>query len=155
MTIKFKFSAKSKEKLVGVHSDLVLVAETALTYSEIDFSVLEGVRTLATQKKYFASGASHTMESRHLTGHAIDVGAYVGNTVRWDLGLYYEIAESCRSASLLHKIPIRWGACWERIDDPHVPLQYLVATYVQRATAKGLRQLIDGPHFELPKGFYP
>ena len=64
---------RSKERLEGVHPDLVSVVERAIEISEMDFFVGEGLRSLERQKKLVASGASRTMNSRHLTGHAVDL----------------------------------------------------------------------------------
>lgn len=38
---KFKLSAASEEKLVGVHADLVKVAHRAIELSVVDFKVIE------------------------------------------------------------------------------------------------------------------
>ena len=70
---KFKLSAASEEKLVGVHADLVKVAHRAIELSVVDFKVIEGKRTLERQKELFAKKATKTMNSRHLTGHAVDL----------------------------------------------------------------------------------
>ena len=80
----FKLGKKSLEKLNGVHPDLVKVVKRAIELTEIDFSVGEGLRTLEKQKEYLAKGATTTLKSRHLTGHAVDLFAFVGKEVRWD-----------------------------------------------------------------------
>lgn len=151
----FRFGAKSDANLIGVHKELVLVARHAISISEIDFGITQGLRTLAEQEKYVAAGASKTMNSRHLTGHAVDVVAFIGRQARWDFELYYKIASAFRTAAQFHRIPIRWGACWERIDNNNSPLEDLVTSYVQRCKSSGRKPLMDGPHFELPKALYP
>lgn len=127
--MSFAFGARSLKRLEGVHPDLVKVMKRAIGYSTIDFTVLEGMRTLATQKKYFASGATRTMNSRHLTGHAVDIAPVIGGKVRWDWPLYYEIAKAVKKAAAELNIPITWGGDW-----------------------KSFR---DGPHWELPWKAYP
>ncbi|UYZ83187.1 hypothetical protein MTZ49_11320 [Entomomonas sp. E2T0] len=77
----FKFSQRSLDKLTGINPDLRKVVDRALQLSTIDFGITEGLRDRATQEKYVASGASQTMNSRHLTGHAVDVVAYVNGKV--------------------------------------------------------------------------
>ena len=125
----FKLGLRSKLRLRGVHPDLVKVVELALTRSEIDFTVLEGLRDRERQKELFAAGASSTMNSRHLTGHAVDLGAWVNGGVRWDWPLYHKIAKTMKSAAAELGITITWGGDW--------------------------RSFPDGPHFELTRGAYP
>lgn len=73
----FALSQKSVDRLAGVHPKLVAVVNLAITISPVDFAVLEGLRTIERQKSLVAAGASKTMRSRHLTGHAVDLGAIV------------------------------------------------------------------------------
>jgi len=61
------------EKLRGVHKALVAVIREAATRSEVPFTVIEGLRSAERQKQLVASGASKTNDSRHLTGHAVDL----------------------------------------------------------------------------------
>lgn len=137
--------ARSLSRLEGVHPDLVRVVKKAAAMSDLDFTVLEGLRTLARQKQLMAQGATRTMNSRHLTGHAVDLGAMVGGAVRWDWGLYLKLAEFVRSASIHENVPIRWGGTWKLLTDIKGPI-----------TAKVLsRSFPDGPHFELPRSAYP
>lgn len=145
----FRLGKRSRANLVGVHPDLVRVAELAITLTSVDFVIYEGRRTTARQAQLVASGASQTMDSRHITGHAIDVAAWLGE-VRWDFGLYVKIAEAFREAADELAVQLEWGACWRRIN--HAPdLQQLVTLYVQRCRDLGKKPFIDGPHFQLPR----
>jgi peptidoglycan L-alanyl-D-glutamate endopeptidase CwlK len=153
--VSFNISARSRERLQGVNRDLVRVVEQAIQITTIDFGVTQGLRTIEQQRKYVASGASATMDSRHLTGHAVDVAAYIGRELRWDFGLYYHIAGAFRQAAKIQAVPIRWGGCWMRLDTTSEPLPAMVARYTESARSQGRRPLIDGPHFELPKALYP
>lgn len=153
----------SESKLVGVHPDLVKVVRYAYDLLQsrntgVGMVVLEGVRTLERQKKLVASGASKTMDSRHLTGHAVDLGATVDGEVRWDWPLYYIIGGVVRETSVHLNIPIVWGAVWDRrIDDltDEGGMQDDVDAYVQRQRALGKKSFLDGPHFQLDKVRYP
>ena len=137
--------ARSLSRLEGVHPDLVRVVKKAAAMSDLDFTVLEGLRTLDRQKQLMAQGATRTMNSRHLTGHAVDLGAMVGGAVRWDWGLYLKLADIMRSASVAENVPIRWGGTWKLLTAIQGPI-----------TAKVLsRSFPDGPHFELPRSAYP
>lgn len=141
----FALGTRSRERLKGVHPDLVRVVERAIQLTEVDFTVLEGLRTAARQQQLVKSGASKTMRSRHLTGHAVDLGALAAGEVRWDWGLYLKIAEAMRTASVETDIPIRWGGTWKLLSAIKGPI-----------TAKVLsRSFPDGPHFELPTTAYP
>ena len=149
----FKLSKRSKGRLSGVHPDLVKVVNRAIEITEVDFGVTEGLRTTERQKELVASGASKTMNSRHITGHAVDLVAYLGNEVRWDMGLYYKIAAAMTQASTELDVPVVWGGCWKllhHVDD----LDAAVAEYVARKRRQGGRALVDGPHFELWREVY-
>lgn len=120
---------RSLSRLNGVHPDLVRVVKRAAAISDMDFTVLEGLRTLARQKQLVAQGASKTMKSRHLTGHAVDLAPLVGGTVRWDWPLYHKMAVIVKQAARDEAVPIEWGGDW--------------------------RTFKDGPHWQLPWGKYP
>lgn len=121
----FKLSKRSNERLSGVHPDLVKVVKRAIELTDVDFTVLEGLRTSERQKQLYDSGASTTMNSRHLTGHAVDLGAYVAGEVRWDWPLYYKIYDAMIEASQELCIPIEWGGNWKSFKDgPHYQLSW-------------------------------
>ena len=73
---------RDKARLAGVHPDLVAVVEAAR--QQVPFIVVEGMRTRERQAQLVKSGASRTMDSRHLTGHAVDLAPTVDGEVRWD-----------------------------------------------------------------------
>lgn len=125
----FRFSQRSEDNLKGVHPDLVRVVRRALTLSEVDFGVIEGLRTMARQQELVKAGASQTMKSRHLTGHAVDLAAFVGGSIRWDWPLYHKIASAMKAAAAAEGVPIEWGGDWKSFK--------------------------DGPHFQLPWKQYP
>ena len=125
----YNLSKKSRDRLSGVHPDLIKVVERAIEITEIDFAVLEGVRSKTRQEQLVKAGASQTMRSRHLTGHAVDLGAYVAGSIRWDWPLYHKLAVSVKQAAAELGTPIEWGGDW--------------------TTFK------DGPHWQLPWKEYP
>jgi peptidoglycan L-alanyl-D-glutamate endopeptidase CwlK len=127
--VSFKLSRRSKRRLKGVHPDLVRVVNTAITLTPVDFAVLEGLRSMDRQRSLFNSGASQTLNSRHLTGHAVDLGAWVDGGIRWDWPLYDRIANAMKRAANAEKVPIQWGGDWTSFK--------------------------DGPHFQLPRDKYP
>ena len=125
----FKLGPASLLRLQDVHPDLVKIVERAIELTEIDFTVLEGRRTKDRQAELLKAGATTTMNSRHLTGHAVDLGALVGGKVRWDWPLYYKIADAMKAASAELGIPVEWGGDWKKFK--------------------------DGPHWQLPHKEYP
>ena len=129
MSHKFKLSKRSLDRLAGVNETLQLVVLRAIQLTEVDFVVLEGLRTKERQLELVRAGASRTMNSRHLTGHAVDLGAWVGGEVRWDWPLYYKLAEAMKSAAWDMNTKIEWGGDW--------------------------RSFKDGPHFQLPFKEFP
>ena len=96
---------------------------THLRLSEIDFSVIEGLRTKERQAELVKAGASRTINSRHITGHAVDLAAVVGGEVRWDWPLYEKIAKAMKQAAYELNINIEWGGDWKSFKDgPHFQL---------------------------------
>ena len=136
---------RSLSRLEGVHPDLVRVVKTAALLSDLDFTVLEGLRTVERQKQLVNQGASRTMNSRHITGHAVDLGALVGGEVRWDWGLYLKLGEVMRAASLAEKVPVRWGGTWKLLSAIEGPITSKILS----------RSFPDGPHFEIDPKKYP
>lgn len=148
----YKFGKSSKEKLKGVHPNLVRVMERAISISKQDFSITQGVRTKFEQTRLVAQGKSKTMNSKHLVqrdgySHAVDVVPF---PVSWDLEKFYVIADAVEKAAEQLNVKIRWGGAWTTfvngIDDNE---KELVQNY--SANRRKLRQqvFIDAPHFEL------
>lgn len=120
-----KLSLGSLAKLRGVHPDLVRVIKKAAEITKVEFAVIEGLRTLERQKQLVAAGASKTLKSRHLTGHAADVVPLVDGRIRWDWPLYHKLAPFIKAAARAENVPIEWGGDWKSFP--------------------------DGPHWQLPK----
>jgi len=121
--------ARSLARLEGVHPDLVRIVKKAAALSDLDFTVLEGLRSVERQKQLVSQGASKTMNSRHITGHAVDLAPMIAGEVRWDWPLYHKLAKIVKAAAADEKVPLQWGGDW--------------------------RAFKDGPHWELPWKFYP
>ncbi|MGY5801839.1 M15 family metallopeptidase [Rhizobium sp. LEGMi12c] len=126
----YSLSARSNSRLIGVHPDLVRVIRRAIQITEVDFTVLEGVRDIGRQKELVASGASTTMNSRHLKagngyGHAVDLAPVVNGAVSWDWPLYHKIATAMKRAAKELGVAIEWGGDWKTFKDgPHWQLQW-------------------------------
>jgi len=120
----FRLSRRSRSRMAGVHPDLVRVVERAIEITQVDFMVTEGVRTLERQAQLVKAGASRTLKSKHLTGHAVDLAALVSGKVRWDWPLYGRIADAMKEAARELRVPITWGGDWRYFrDGPHFELR--------------------------------
>lgn len=125
-----KYSARSLKNLSGIHPDLRRVIDRALQDSPLDFVVIEGLRTKERQKQLVASGASKTLNSRHLTGHAVDLVPIGQNgKAAFDWPLYDRLGPAVKAAAQAEGVEIVWGGDWTSFK--------------------------DGPHFELDRKVYP
>lgn len=127
--MSFRLSSRSRARMKGVHPDLIAVVEAAIVLSPVDFMVTEGLRNPKRQAALVKAGASRTLNSRHITGHAVDVAALVDGQVRWDWPLYPRIAAAFKAAATRLGVTVVWGGDWPR--------------------------LRDGPQFELDRRRYP
>ncbi len=121
---KFQLSDRSVSRLAGVHPDLVKVVNRAIGM-DLDFMVIEGLRSIEQQKKYVASGASKTMNSRHLTGHAVDLGVMLNGQLTWEWKHYEHLAKNIKAAAKELGVPVEWGGDWKSFKDgPHFQLPH-------------------------------
>jgi peptidoglycan L-alanyl-D-glutamate endopeptidase CwlK len=125
----FALGQRSKDRLTGVHPDLVKVIEEAIKESPLDFSITEGLRTKERQKALFDAGKSQTMNSRHITGKAVDIAVIKDGEVTWDFKHYQTVADHIKKIAKDMKIDLVWGGDWQSFK--------------------------DGPHFELHRSVYP
>ena len=148
-------SSRCELRLAGVHPDLVRVVRNAAAGGAI-FRVTEGLRTHERQRQLVAEGKSQTMDSRHLTGHAVDVVPLddAGN-VSWAWGLYFPLADAFRAAAIAEGVPIVWGGAWGQEMAEYATAKAGQSAYVARVKEAGKRPFLDGPHFELARAAYP
>jgi peptidoglycan L-alanyl-D-glutamate endopeptidase CwlK len=147
----FTLSKRSHDRLFGVNPRLVAVVNTAIGITKVDFGVTEGLRTRETQEAYVKAGKSQTMDSKHLTGHAVDLVAFVNGAVSWELNLYDDIAEAMRIAAKEHDLPLRWGAAWNIADIRlwEGSMEAAMNYYIDERRRMNRRPFIDAPHFEI------
>lgn len=128
----FKFSNRSKKRINQLHPDLQKVVIRALEITEVDFSVIEGARSVARQRKLVASGASTTMNSRHIpkgnppVSHAVDIAPYINGKIEWNLlPPFYKLADAMKEAARELKVDLKWGGDWKTFKDrPHFQLTW-------------------------------
>ncbi len=128
---KFQLSQRSLSRLMGVHPVLVAIVKLAIQRTTVDFTVVEGVRTLAQQREYVTKGASQTMNSYHLPqadglGHAVDLAPLVNGAIPWnDWAQFKTLADVVKACASELGVPVEWGGDW--------------------------KSLKDGPHFQIPR----
>lgn len=110
----FILGKASESNLIGVSPPLICCVRYAIRRSDVDFSVVEGLRTLERQRKLVASGASRTMDSLHLIGEAVDLAPYVDGKPQWQAPLAYKVAAWMLRASRDLVVPLIWGGVWDR-----------------------------------------
>ena len=149
--MSFKLSSRSTANLDKVDSNLVAIVRMAILETKVDFGVICGLRTIEEQKVLVDKGVSQTMDSKHISGNAVDLMAYVGSRASWELNLYDDIADSMKKASKLVDVPIRWGAAWHIKDIAKYKgtMEDAMNEYIDLRRSQGRRPFIDGPHFEL------
>lgn len=116
---------RDRDRLVGVHPTLVLIVERARRAEP--FFVIEGKRSIERQRQLLAEGRSRTLQSRHLTGHAVDLGPM---PLDWEnKAAFRAVAAAMQQAADELRARIRWGGSF--------------------------RGFFDGPHFELDARDFP
>ena len=146
----FKLSKRSTNNLLGIKPGLVNVVNRAIELTTVDFVVIEGLRTATRQQELVKAGASQTMNSKHLTGDAVDLAAWLG-TIRWEPSVYFPIAEAMRKAAIEANVSVRWGGAWQVRDIRQWvgKMELAHTAYIAQRRSLGKKAFIDMPHFEL------
>ncbi len=156
----FKLGTKSLNNLEGVHPILAALVQHAITISDQDFGVYEGLRTIERQRKLVASGASKTLRSMHLKqvdcygsgneyGHAVDLVPWIDGQFRWEWGPCYRIAVAVDAAAtaLGHADKVCWGGVWDKwMANYGGDMARAVKDYTVRHSGP---DFIDGPHYQV------
>ena len=154
----YALGKKSLAELEGVHPSLIKVVKRAIEITKQDFSVHDGLRTLAEQKEYVRRGVSKTMNSKHRPqadgfSHAVDLVPWINGQLRWEWKPIYAIASAVHQAARELDVKLIWGAVWDRnfetLGCSPEELEKAVNAYVDRRRKAGKSAFIDGPHFQL------
>lgn len=143
--MSYKFGVRSLQKLSGVNPDLVSVMKKAISISTQDFTIIEGIRSVERQRELVKAGKSQTMNSRHITGDAIDLVAW---PVSWEHDLFMPIADAVIKAAKDCDVAVRWGGNWKIRDirEWDGTAEELVQDYADKGG-----NFFDLPHFEIPR----
>jgi hypothetical protein len=146
----FQLSQRSLGRMDGIKNNLHSVVCSAIKVSNIDFGVICGLRTQEEQQALLAKGATQTNRSKHLTGDAVDLMAYIGSRGSWELNLYDDIADAMKQAAIEHDEKIRWGAAWHIADirDWEGTMEEAMTSYIDLRRSQNRRPFIDAVHFE-------
>lgn len=125
----FNLSARSLQRLGGVHPRLVEIVKLAIQLTAVDFTVVEGLRTPERQRELVAKGASQTQNSLHLKqqdgfGHAVDLAPLVGGAIPWNnWEEFRRLADVVKACAAELGTPVEWGGDWKSLKDgPHFQL---------------------------------
>lgn len=147
---KYKLSNTSLNRLKGIKPSLHRVVERAIFLSDVDFMVVEGLRTKAKQAEYVKKGASQTMNSKHLTGDAVDIVPFVNGKADWDnWDNIFTMTEAMQKAARELGVAIKWGGAWVVLNSQTETPYELVEKYKARQRRAGKKAFMDGVHFEL------
>lgn len=122
----YKLGERSLNNLKGVNTELVQVVKRAIEISEQDFTVIEGLRTIGRQKQLVAGGFSKTMNSRHLTGHAVDIVPYPipADWKKYKDSQWKAISKAMLKAAEELDVDLQWGYAEWGWDKPHYQLSH-------------------------------
>lgn len=122
----FHLSKSSLRNLDGVHPEMVDVVKLAIQLTKVDFGIPStgGYRTAEMQNKLFLDKKSNAdgyeKKSRHQSGQAVDVYAYVDGKASWEPEHLSMIACAMLEAAIRLDVNMRWGGLWKTfIDMPH------------------------------------
>ena len=147
---KYKLSNTSMNRLKGIKPSLHRVVERAIFLSDVDFMVVEGLRTKAKQAEYVRKGASQTMNSKHLTGDAVDIVPYVNGKADWnDWNNIFAMTVAMQKAAQELGVNVRWGGAWVLLNGRSGTPYDWVEEYKAVQRKKGKNAFMDGVHFEL------
>ena len=103
-----KFGKKSKRVLGELNEDLQELLNEVIKY--VDISLIEGKSSLDRQKELKKLGSTKTLDSKHLTGDAIDLAPYPIDWENRERFIY--VAGIIKGIAFDLGIPITWGGDW-------------------------------------------
>lgn len=136
---KYHLSKSSLRNLDGVNPELVDVVKLAIQITKVDFGIPStgGYRTAAMQNKLFLDGKSQLdgfdKKSKHQTGRAVDVFAWVDGAVSYDPHHLAMVACAMLQAANKLGVNLAWGGHFASVNNK----------------INGVQHGWDMPHFEV------
>lgn len=110
----FKFGSGSLKKLEKVDPRLRDLMEEVLKISQIDITITEGLRSMERQELLAKEGKSKTINSKHLTGKAIDFAPCIRGRVSFNDKDAIFLAGFILAVARMKGINVRVGAIWDK-----------------------------------------
>ena len=119
-----ELSKLSLERLEGVDERLKAVVIECAARCPFPFNVSEGLRTKEQQCEYVKQGKSRTMNSKHLTGKAVDLYPLTMNRKQVDWSRFEDLADLMFQVAKDQDTEIVWGGHWKTfVDKCHFELK--------------------------------
>lgn len=118
----FRLTGADEQKLAGVDPRLVAVIRRLAKVTPKPFMVVEGRRSLARQRELYRKGASKTLNSRHLTGHAVDIAPLVNGRLSWEWRDFKPVINAAKAVAADMGVAMEFGYDWGW-DAPHMELK--------------------------------
>jgi peptidoglycan L-alanyl-D-glutamate endopeptidase CwlK len=119
-----ELSKLSLERLEGVDERLKAIVIECAARCSYPFNVSEGLRTKEQQREYVRQGKSRTMNSKHLTGKAVDLYPLTMNRKQVDWSRFEELADLMFQVARDQDTEIVWGGHWKTfVDKCHFELR--------------------------------
>ena len=112
-----ELSKLSLERLEGVDERLKAVVIECAARCLFPFNVSEGLRTVEQQREYVKQGKSRSMNSKHLTGKAVDLYPLTMNRKQVDWSRFEELADLMFQVAKDQDTEIVWGGNWKTLVD--------------------------------------
>lgn len=122
----YNFGKKSRRKLNEVDPDLKRVAELALSYGIMDFTVYEAIRSKAEQNRFYGMRKSrvqwpngaHNIQNPGDLAKAFDIAPVIKGKVSWARPHCLVLAGVMLAAAAALRVRIRWGGNWDGDGEP-------------------------------------
>lgn len=151
---------RSEAMLKHCHPALQKLVRHAASIGTVKFRITEGVRSIERQKELVRKKLSRTLNSRHITGHAVDLFPLddsdsdgIRGYEDWDE--FYALAKLMQRAAFETGVQVVWGGVWDKQISEYGDPKAEVAAYGARRRKLGRKAFVDGPHFELDREAYP
>ena len=119
-----ELSELSMKRLEGVDERLKVIVIECAARCPYPFNVSEGLRSIDQQREYVRQGKSRTMNSKHLTGKAVDLYPLTMNRKQVDWSRFEDLADLMFQVASDQGTEIVWGGHWKTfVDKCHFELK--------------------------------